>query len=66
MPRPHQLTTTTVREDTGYVSLWCPELDVASQGETIEEARGNLDEAVSLFLEKADPSEIEDRLLRSP
>jgi predicted RNase H-like HicB family nuclease len=55
----------TVREEDGYVSQ-CPELDVASQGDTVEEARGNLAEAVSLFLETADPSEIEDRLLRSP
>ncbi|HEX9731502.1 MAG TPA: type II toxin-antitoxin system HicB family antitoxin [Thermoanaerobaculia bacterium] len=37
----------------------CPELDVASQGKTVEEARENLREAVELFLECADPSEIE-------
>jgi predicted RNase H-like HicB family nuclease len=49
------------REGSGYVSL-CPELDVASQGDTIEEARGNLAEAVSLFLETASPAEIEGRL----
>ncbi|HEX8815018.1 MAG TPA: type II toxin-antitoxin system HicB family antitoxin [Terriglobales bacterium] len=48
------------REGNGYVAL-CPELDVASQGNTIEEARKNLREAVELFLESADPSEIEDR-----
>ena len=29
------------REGDGYVSL-CPELDIASQGDTIEEARENL------------------------
>jgi predicted RNase H-like HicB family nuclease len=40
----------------------CPEVDVASQGDTVEEARQNLREAVELFLETADPSEIEDRL----
>jgi len=49
------------REDDGYVSL-CPELDVASQGDSIEEASANLREAVELFLETADPSEIEGRL----
>ena len=37
------------REGDGWVAL-CPELDVASQVETIEEARANLREAVELFL----------------
>jgi predicted RNase H-like HicB family nuclease len=45
----------------GYFAL-CPELDVASQGQTIEEARSSLVEALELFLEAADPSEIERRL----
>jgi len=45
------------REDEGFVSL-CPELDIASQGSSIEEARANLVEALSLFFETADPSEI--------
>ena len=49
------------REDDGYVAL-CPQLDVASQGDTIEEARKNLIEAVELFFETADPSEVEGRL----
>ncbi|HEX9732153.1 MAG TPA: type II toxin-antitoxin system HicB family antitoxin [Thermoanaerobaculia bacterium] len=49
------------REGDLYVAL-CPELDVASQGKTVEEARENLREAVELFLECADPSEIEARL----
>ena len=40
-----------------YVAL-CPELDVASQGMTLEEATANLKEAVELFLECADPAEI--------
>ncbi len=47
-------------EGDGYVAL-CPELDVASQGQTVEEAVANLKEAVELFLECADPSEIERR-----
>jgi predicted RNase H-like HicB family nuclease len=59
-PQPKQFTAIIEREDDGYVAL-CPELDVASQGDTIEEARRNLLEAVELFLETADPSEIEDR-----
>ena len=48
------------RENQAYVSL-CPELDVASQGTTIEEAHSNLREAVELFLETASESEIEAR-----
>lgn len=39
----------------------CPELDVASQGATVEEATDNLREAVELFLECAGPSEIDAR-----
>ena len=47
-------------EGNGYVSL-CPELDVASQGDTIEQARDNLIEAIELFLECASESEIKER-----
>ena len=43
-----------------YVAL-CPELDIASQGTTIEDAKTNLKEAVELFLECADPDEIRRR-----
>jgi len=49
------------REGDGYVSL-CPELDIASQGNTVEEARNNLREALELFFETAAPSEVENRL----
>ncbi len=49
------------REDDGYVSL-CPELDIASQGSTKEEAEENLIEAIELFFEAADPEEIAQRL----
>lgn len=56
-----QLTAIIEREGSGYVSL-CPELDIASQGATIEEARGNLQEALELFFDAADPSEIATRL----
>jgi len=44
-----QLTAIIEREDDGYVSL-CPELDIASQGDSIESARENLREALELFL----------------
>ena len=56
-----QLTAIIEREGDGYVSL-CPELDIASQGDTIEEARNNLREAVELFFEAASPNEIQTRL----
>jgi predicted RNase H-like HicB family nuclease len=58
----HQLEFTALveREGDGYTAL-CPELDVASQGGTVEEAKSNLAEAVQLFLETADPSEIQRR-----
>ncbi len=55
------LTALVQREGDGWVS-WCPELDVASQGDTIEQARANLREAVELFLETADKTEVEQRL----
>ncbi|WP_419638744.1 type II toxin-antitoxin system HicB family antitoxin [Thiolapillus sp.] len=49
------------KEETGYSAL-CPELDIASQGETIEEARDNLKEALMLFMETASVQEIKQRL----
>jgi len=49
------------REGDGYVAL-CPELDIASQGNAVEEARVNLIEAIELFLETAEPSERQNRL----
>ena len=48
------------REEEIYVAL-CPELDVASQGKSVEEATANLKVAVELFLECADPAEIVQR-----
>jgi predicted RNase H-like HicB family nuclease len=55
-----QVTAIIEREGNGYVAL-CPEVDVASQGDTIESARKNLQEALELFFEAADPTEIERR-----
>ncbi|NWH06881.1 type II toxin-antitoxin system HicB family antitoxin [Desulfobacter latus] len=55
------LTAIIEKEGTGYVYL-CPELDIASQGETVAEARDNLQEALELFFECASPEEIETRL----
>ncbi len=48
------------REEDMYVAL-CPELDIVSQGSTIEESRNNLREAIELFLETASPQEIQSR-----
>ncbi len=36
----------------GYYVVLCPELDVASQGKTIEEALTNIKEAVELYIEE--------------
>ena len=47
-----QLTAIIAREGDGYVAL-CPELDIASQGDSISEARDNLKEALELFFEVA-------------
>ena len=56
-----RLTAIIEREEDGYVAL-CPELDIASQGETVAAARSNLQEALELFFETASASEIQDRL----
>jgi predicted RNase H-like HicB family nuclease len=61
MKAPRQFTAIIQREGNGFVSL-CPEIDVASQGGTVEEARANLAEAVQLLLESAAPAEIAERL----
>ena len=52
-----RLTAIIEREDDGFVAL-CPELDIASEGSSIEEARANLIEALTLFFEAASPSEV--------
>jgi predicted RNase H-like HicB family nuclease len=56
-----QFTAILEKDEDWYVAL-CPELDVASQGRTVEEARANLAEAIELFLEVASPEEIQQRL----
>ncbi|MBK8581170.1 MAG: type II toxin-antitoxin system HicB family antitoxin [Flavobacteriales bacterium] len=61
MKTQRELTAIIERDGDGYVSL-CPELDVASQGDTIEEARANLIEALELFFETASPAEVKERL----
>ncbi|MFH1197452.1 MAG: type II toxin-antitoxin system HicB family antitoxin [bacterium] len=61
MPNKKQFTAIIEREDDMYVGL-CPELDIASQGYSVEEARLNLKEAIELFFETASPNEISERL----
>jgi predicted RNase H-like HicB family nuclease len=61
MKNKYQLTAVIEKEGDGFVAL-CPELDIASQGSSVEEAHANLKEALELFLEEAPPSEIQERL----
>ena len=56
-----QMTAIIEREGDSYVSL-CPELDIASQGASVSEARANLKEALELFCETASADEIQRRL----
>jgi predicted RNase H-like HicB family nuclease len=58
-----QITLTAIieREGDGYVAL-CPELDIASQGDSRDNAKANLQEAVEGFIEVASPNEIQSRL----
>ena len=60
MPDSRHMTAIIEREDDGFVAL-CPELDIASQGASIEEARANLVEALTLFFETAAASEVSRR-----
>ena len=58
-----ELTAVIEKEDKWYVAT-CPELGVASQGRTFEEAEAMIQEAVELLLEEADEAEIDRRLNR--
>ena len=55
------LTAILTREDGGFVAM-CPEVDVVSQGDTVEEAKANLKEAVELFFECASEEEVRQRM----
>jgi len=61
MQRLQRLTAIIEREDDGFVAL-CPELDIASEGDSIEQAKANLVEALTLFFEEASDAEITGRL----
>ena len=61
MKKQHTFTAIIEHEDGGYTAL-CPELDIASQGDSVEQARKNLIEALELFFETASETEIQERL----
>ena len=61
MKRLQQFMAVIERDGKGYIAM-CPELDIASQGCTVEEARSNLAEPLELFFETADASEVRLRL----
>ena len=56
-----RLTAIVEREGDGYVAL-CPEVDVASQGDTVAVARDNLTEALTVFFETASAGEVDRRM----
>jgi len=58
-----QLTVIIEKENDGYVAL-CPEVDIASQGDSILEAKDNLREALELFFEIASAQKISARLYK--
>jgi len=61
MSKQHAFTAIIEHEGDGYTAL-CPELDIASQGDSVEDARKNLIEAIELFFETASKTEIQERL----
>ena len=61
MKKQHAFTAIIEHEGDGYTAL-CPELDIASQGDSVEGARKNLIEAIELFFETASEAEIQERL----
>ena len=61
MKQIQQLTCIIEREGDGYVSL-CPQIDIASQGDSVEQARNNLIEVIELFFETASPNELKAKM----
>ena len=56
--------TAVIEKDGKWYVATCPELGVASQGRTFEEAEAMIQEAVGLLLEEGDEAEIWRRLNR--
>ena len=61
MDHKREFTAIIEREGDGYTAL-CSEVDVASQGDTVDEARENLREALVLLVERASPLELDQRV----
>ena len=57
MSRTVQLTAVIEREGDGYVAV-CPQLDIASEGDTVDEARAMLIDALRGWFETASEDEI--------
>ncbi|HNR65012.1 MAG TPA: type II toxin-antitoxin system HicB family antitoxin [Atribacterota bacterium] len=51
------------KENNQYVAI-CPEFDVSSFGDTVEEANENLKEAITLYLEGIDELKIRDQVFK--
>ncbi len=48
------LTCIITKEKEDLFCAWSPEIEIASQGRTIEEAKNNLKEAIELYMEDED------------
>ncbi|MBM3239881.1 hypothetical protein FJZ31_26655 [Candidatus Poribacteria bacterium] len=55
-----------IEKDGEFYSALCLELDVASQGKTVEEAKINLQEAIELYLEEVYESGLEEEFIPRP
>jgi len=55
-----------IERDGEFYSALCLELDVASQGETVEETKANLQEAIELYLEEVYESGLEEEFIPRP
>jgi len=63
MERMITLTLEVEREDDQYLSL-CPELDLASYGDTVEDALSHLKDAVLLYLDTIEQDGERERIFR--
>jgi predicted RNase H-like HicB family nuclease len=46
--------TAIVEKEGDWYTAWCPDTDIASQGQTVDEALDSLKEALELYLEDED------------
>lgn len=46
--------TAIVEKEGKWYTAWCPDMDIASQGQTVDEALDSLKEALELYLEDED------------